>query len=789
MAVWLKLQNLLDEDARTKLHEIYGKFSFPLEVRGLFAEWIESQSWHVFDENIIEHKIQMEALAKELIKKLEEKSQQPANDLITQMRLKDLSKYMKGTYEDNLCNLVSTIKDILAAEQELIQIVEKPTPVLSPMMEIEAPESPAIPNIKEFIEGLKEEAKKTDVKLKDYKQMQEDFVIRYQEICKVDGEITQAQLSPAGDSKNQKLLMLNKKKTQVEEMLRKKALDILESRGSIVRQLEDLSSKIELVSQKVFEKLFLWRINQQKSLSGGEKPGPLDELQGWFELLTDTEWSMYQLCTQYKLLFDALPITRAEDEDKKVERMVEQSVSNLTTLIQRSFIVEKQPPQVLKTQTKFQASVRLLVGSKLNLQMNCPEVVTTILSEKQAKDLVNGKTIEDVGNCGEILNNRGVMEYNQQLHALHADFKNLSLKKIKRQDRKGQESVLEAKSCLVFSASITIGGDKLPVTCMSVPVVVVVHGNQGPNSEATVFWDNFFSSPDREPFTVPEEVDWEQMAYALDSRWAMTAECHLVQPHLEYLGTKLFVADSIVHSERKIVSWHTFNKEPLRGRNFTFWEWFHAGMEVVKRHLKDHWSDGYLQFMSREDARNYLLHKAPGTFLIRFSDGEIGGVSIAWVTHENEVFHLQPWTAKDFNIRSLADRIFDLNQLIHVYPDTPKDVAFGKFRSQECFSGRPDPEGYVLSSIMTTINIDDRQSDGSRMDSLASPTGATNQHLLNMFDPSLASPIAFAENAATTVEDFDSNWVNQTVDDLESGLDPSNTVSIQDFINSLHDKP
>ena len=30
---------------------------------------------------------------------------------------------------------------------------------------------------------------------------------------------------------------------------------------------------------------------------------------------------------------------------------------------------------------------------------------------------------------------------------------------------------------------------------MSVPVVVVVHGNQGPNSEATIIWDNMFSDP------------------------------------------------------------------------------------------------------------------------------------------------------------------------------------------------------------------------------------------------------------------------------------------------------
>lgn len=40
---------------------------------------------------------------------------------------------------------------------------------------------------------------------------------------------------------------------------------------------------------------------------------------------------------------------------------------------------------------------------------------------------------------------------------------------------------------------------------------------------------------------------------------------------------------------------------------------------------------------------------------------------------------LQPFTAKDFQIRSLADRIADLDHLHFLYPDIPKDLAFGKY--------------------------------------------------------------------------------------------------------------
>ena len=37
-----------------------------------------------------------------------------------------------------------------------------------------------------------------------------------------------------------------------------------------------------------------------------------------------------------------------------------------------------------------------------------------------------------------------------------------------------------------------------------------------------------------------------------------------------------------------------------------------------------------LEFMSRQEAQEKLLQKPPGTFIIRFSDGEIGAVTIAW---------------------------------------------------------------------------------------------------------------------------------------------------------------
>lgn len=42
---------------------------------------------------------------------------------------------------------------------------------------------------------------------------------------------------------------------------------------------------------------------------------------------------------------------------------------------------------------------------------------------------------------------------------------------------------------------------------------------------------------------------------------------------------------------------------------------------------------------------------------------------------------LQPFCSKDFGIRSLGDRIKDLPQCVTLYPDIPKDSAFGNYYS------------------------------------------------------------------------------------------------------------
>ena len=119
---------------------------------------------------------------------------------------------------------------------------------------------------------------------------------------------------------------------------------------------------------------------------------------------------------------------------------------------------------------------------------------------------------------GEILNNRQTMEFHQATGQLSVSFRNMSLKKIKRAEKKGTESVMDEKFALLFWSEFSIGNGEFTyqVCAPSLPVVVIVHGNQEPHAWATILWDNAFAEWGRQPFLVPDKVN--SRALDLNSR-------------------------------------------------------------------------------------------------------------------------------------------------------------------------------------------------------------------------------------------------------------------------------
>lgn len=93
--------------------------------------------------------------------------------------------------------------------------------------------------------------------------------------------------------------------------------------------------------------------------------------------------------------------------------------------------------------------------------MTPPQVKVTIISEHQAQSLLKiaSDKISMSEASGEILNNNGTMEYHQATRQLTINFRNMQLKKIKRAEKKGTESVMDEKFSLLFQSQFKVGGE------------------------------------------------------------------------------------------------------------------------------------------------------------------------------------------------------------------------------------------------------------------------------------------------------------------------------------------
>jgi len=75
---------------------------------------------------------------------------------------------------------------------------------------------------------------------------------------------------------------------------------------------------------------------------------------------------------------------------------------------------------------------------------------------------------------------------------------------------------------------------------LSLPVVVIVHGNQDPHAWATVVWDNAFAKLGRVPFNVPDKVPWRNVAETINMKFSAATGRGLSEDSLIFLAEKAF---------------------------------------------------------------------------------------------------------------------------------------------------------------------------------------------------------------------------------------------------------
>lgn len=775
MSLWAKTQNL-PPDYMREVQTLYSTTSpFPIEVRHYFAEWIESQPWNQIDENNPEHTGYAITLLSQLIEKLQCK----ANDFPTsgdffllKLRFQNLSEEFKDKYETTPLEFVRIVKSCLNGEEALVHQAENPSLVIDnqPTKLYAA----TVKQISKDLEQLQNLTAVTDANIKQLQDKQEDLILQWKSAQQVTNQATNAiqqcqqklefvktqiiQTQKGGLENQAELEKLKKEqeglmkreqeltlqRNNIQAEIQSKVNEVISLRAELLAKYQKAFQALEEVQKQVVDgELIAWKKQQQLSGNGAPMSAQLlDRLQTWAESLAEIIWKNRQQVMNFELIRNRLPLSPGANNQSDILPELNQTITGLlSSLVTSTFIVEQQPPQVLKKESRFTSKIRLLVGGKLNIHMSPPEVKASIISEEQARGLLKADNIKGDCNSGEILNMEGRMEYHEGRGELSIQFKNMQLKKIKRADKKGTEAVTEEKFCILFQSNFQLGNGELmfQVWTLSLPVVVTVHGNQECNALATVLWDNQFAEPGRTPFVVPSQVPWPMMAQLLTTKFQSVTGRGLSQENLNYLASKVFFGKPTDDYSGYNINWALFNKDTLQTRSFTFWEWFYAIMRLTKDHLKNLWCDGLiLGFISKSQAQSWLEKKPVGTFLCRFSDSELGGVTIAWSAEDpkfpgvRQVWNLAPYGTKEINIRTLADRIKDLPQLTMLYPDIPKHKAFSKYYTtdtvEECYK-----EGYIkthLINIVTTpgaapMNLEDPYSPSSMCQSPASSVYST----------------------------------------------------------------
>ncbi|KPP68165.1 signal transducer and activator of transcription 5B-like, partial [Scleropages formosus] len=728
MSVWIQAQQLQGE-ALHQMQSLYGQH-FPIEVRHYLSQWIEAQLWDSVDlENPQEEfkaKRMLDSLIQELQKKVEH--QVGEDGFLLKIKLGHYATQLKNTYDRCPLELVRCIKHILYTEQRLVR---EATNASSPGGGMLDSMSQKYQQLNQAFEELRLLTQDTDNDLRKLQHSQEYFIIQYQESLHIQAQLGNLSALPPSDRVLREPALLSKRATmeawltREANTLQKYRLDLAEKHQKTLQLLRKQQTTI------LDDELIQWKRRQQLAGNGGPPEGALDVLQSWCEKLAELICQNRQQIRRAEHLRQQLPIPGPVEE--LLTELNNTITDIISALVTSTFIIEKHPPQVLKTQTKFAATVRLLVGGKLNVHMNPPQVKATIISEQQAKALLKNENTRNESS-GEILNNSSVMEYHQTTGTLSAHFRNMSLKRIKRSDRRGAESVTEEKFTVLFESQFSVGGNELvfQVKTLSLPVVVIVHGSQDNNATATVLWDNAFAEPGRVPFAIPDKVMWPQLCDALNMKYKAEVQSNrgLSEENLVFLAQKAFSSASTSPEDYRsmTMSWSQFNRESLPGRNFTFWQWFDGVIELMKKHLKLHWNDGaILGFVNKQQAQDMLMSKPNGTFLLRFSDSEIGGITIAWVA-EN------PNKAESVTSTTFCSCILTGQRMRSSPNTTPRLTVCTFLDSSKAVDGYVKPQIRQVVPEFATANPDPSSGNPTYMDHAASPS-VSHPHIYGIYPP------------------------------------------------------
>ncbi|KAG9349179.1 hypothetical protein JZ751_029503 [Albula glossodonta] len=675
MAQWYQLQQL-ESKYLEQVGQLYDD-TFPMEIRQYLSQWIESHDWELAATNV--------SLATD-------------------------------NFQEDPVHMAMIICSFLREEQKILALAKKTEDKIG-----NTQASVVVVKQKELenkVRDIKNRVQEIEQKIKSLEDLQDEHDFKYKTL----------------QSREHEANGTTQREIRHEQMLiREMFIKLNMKREEVVRQMADMLGLVEQVQYTLIsEELCEWKRRHQIACIGGPPNACLDQLQTWF---TSVAEGLQQVRQQLKKLQELEQKYTYENDPitQKKSFLEDRTLQLFRNLIINSFVVERQPcmpthpqrPLVLKTGVQFTVRLRLLVKlQEFNYQLKVKVLFDKDVPEK---NLLKGfRKFNILGT------NTKVMNMEESNGSLAAEFRHLQLKEQKaassRSERnEGPMIVTEELHSLTFETQLCQPELVIDLEIHSLPVVVISNVCQLPSGWASIMWYNMLCSETKNLsfFLNPPPACWGQLSEVLNWQFSSVTKRGLNMEQLSMLGDKLLGREAAGNPDG-LIPWTKFCKN-ANEKNFSFWQWIESILDLIKRHLLSLWNDGCIMgFVSKEKERALLKDKSPGTFLLRFSESsKEGAITFTWVecfaNDEPQVHAVEPYTRKELaavsfpdiirNYKVMAAENIPENPLRFLYPNIPKDSAFGKYYSRPTEISEPmDVEdssghGYIKTELISVSEV------------------------------------------------------------------------------------
>ncbi|XP_062972314.1 signal transducer and activator of transcription 1-alpha/beta [Elgaria multicarinata webbii] len=707
MSQWYRLQQL-ESRYLEQVHQLYDD-SFPMEIRQYLAQWLESQDWDHAASDVSLATLLYQNLLSQLDDQYSRFTQE--NNFLLQHNIRKSKRNLQTTFEEDPMYMAMMISKCLHEERKILEVAQK-----ADQMQMGSVQNTAmlcrVKELDDKVKSVKDNVMEMEQIIKNLEDAQDEYDFKKKTLhvreCEASG-------FTRDDIKKEKL-QLHTMYLQLHNM-RQDVLHKIATSLNVTEHTQNVLIREELVE---------WKQRQQTACIGGPPNACLDQLQNWFTTVAE---SLQQIRQQLKKLEELEQKFTYETDPIPQQKggLYERTLGLFKQLIQCSFVVERQPcmpthpqrPLVLKTGVQFTVKLRLLV--KLQELIYKLKVQVVFDKDVNEKNTVRGfRKFNILGTYTKVMN------LEESNGSLSAEFRHLQLKEQKNVARtnEGPLIVTEELHSLCFETTLEQSGLTIELETTSLPIVVISNVSQLPSGWASILWYNMLTNEPKNLsfFLNPPQARWSQLSEVLSWQFSSVTKRGLNADQLNMLGEKLLAKPCTPDGT---ISWARFCKENINDKNFPFWLWIEGILELIKKHLLYLWNDGSIVgFISKEHERALLKDKASGTFLLRFSESSReGAITFTWVegpAHDPGFHSVEPYTRKELTAVSLPDIIRSYkvmaaenipeNPLKFLYPDIPKDNAFGKYYSRPKESSEPmdvdgGGKGYIKTELISVSEV------------------------------------------------------------------------------------